>query len=226
VIQILASLSGIRYLLPAVLTHRTFNTAFKEHRQYILRGILLRQIPYRLLPLAIATHKATKAIHQRWDADHDCHNWEAVSGLLEEAFSQPSPLYPFRNMPILSPEDILSMEKRQAMIGHFTEDFARTALSRFKDIFADSEIGSRDETCTEMERDRLFRAFYRFELYSSTFGRKALDFAIGGAELVSQVELDQVLRRILALFFWPWSPWANEQFACVFQYLDEKVAVG
>jgi hypothetical protein len=118
------------------------------------------------------------------------------------------------------------MEKTQGMIDFFTSDFASSAIPRFKEIFAGTENASRPASYTEQERDRLYRAFYSFELYSRTFARKALDYAIGGFEMVPQTQVDEVLEQILGLFFRPWSPWANEQLACVFQYLDEKVAVG
>lgn len=33
------------------------------------------------------------------------------------------------------------------------------------------------------------------------------------------------MRRELESFFWPWPPWANEQLACVFEYLETVISV-
>ncbi|KAB5577709.1 hypothetical protein GE09DRAFT_1280215 [Coniochaeta sp. 2T2.1] len=234
IIHILSSLPSIKHLPSVLLSHRAFNTAFRQHKQCVFLGILLQQIPRRLLPLAVATHKVKSLIHQPWDSDHDDANWAAVGPLLEQAFVQVPPTSPFTSISPLTPLDVLSLEKTQSIIHHFTTDFASTSLPLYKASFSSTPISRRPDTPTADELDRIYRAFYRFELYTRTLGLRSLYISTTSESDASTqsrtddtaTDADAILElgRISDSFFNPWSAWANEQLLCVYKYLDGKVA--
>ncbi|KAB5535184.1 hypothetical protein GE09DRAFT_1291328 [Coniochaeta sp. 2T2.1] len=196
IIHILSSLPRIKHLPSVLLSHRIFNTAFLQHKQCVFLGSLLQKIPRRLLPLAVATHKAKSLIYQPWDSEYDDANRAAVGRLLEQAFSRLSAHSLLPSAPPLTPLDMLSLDKTHSIIHYFTTDFISTSLSVYKAIFSSIPISHRLDTPTADELERIYRAFYRFELYTPT------------------------------PIFTPWSPWANDQLLCVYKYLDGKLHFG
>jgi hypothetical protein len=126
---------------------------------------------------------------------------------------------------------VAAMERVHLMVGYFTADFAQQAIPRFNRIFGTT----RPATSSPPEELRILRAFYRFQLYCNIFGRKAIDSA-RQADLTAPVGEEWAgqtlprkspgdMRRELEYFFWPWPPWANEQLACVFEYLETVISV-
>ncbi len=115
------------------------------------------------------------------------------------------------------------------MVQHFAADFPQEAIPRFNRIF---ETTRPETSISESEELRILRALYRFQLYCNIFGRKTIDAAKQAPPTMegwprqpwpgqSPDDLDCELE----LFFWPWPPWANEQLACVFEYLETKISV-
>jgi hypothetical protein len=206
--------------------HRTFASVFREHAHYILRVFLAQQIPHVLLPFAIATHTVVRDYGDLWEWKQDCdtgYNWYIIERHLHDAFSESSQPSPVMLFSALTPQDLLAITKTHDIVDYFANDYSSQALPLFKQCFADSEIGSRDDTCTEAERCRLYRAFYRFEFISRTFGAHGLDYFGTSVEFLLVAEAVQMIAR---LFFWSWSPWANEQYASVSEYLQKKLEVG
>lgn len=226
VAQILACLDS-RSLLSAILAHRLFHATFQVFQHHILKEILLRLVPLQLLPLAFATYEAESM---------DCSDWNRIRRLLDRVHvgqgqaSSPSPGLP--PLP-LTHRMVATMERVHLMVGYFTADFAQQAIPRFSRIFETT----RPATISPSEELRILRAFYRFQLYCNIFGRNAIESA-RQANLTAQVSEDEDwarptlprkspegMRRELESFFWPWPPWANEQLACVFEYLETVISV-
>lgn len=224
VAQILAYLDS-GSLLTATRAHPLFYATFQTFQQHILKQILLRLIPLRLLPLAFATYEA---------ASMDYSDWDLIRRLLDPVHvgqgqaSSPSPGLPPSP---LTHGVVAAMERVHLMVGYFTADFAQQAIPRFNRIFETT----RPATSSPSEELRILRAFYRFQLYCNIFGRKAIDGA-RQANLTAQesgnLERERLptkspedMSRELECFFWPWPAWANEQLACVFEYLETVVSV-
>jgi hypothetical protein len=115
------------------------------------------------------------------------------------------------------------------MVQYFTADLAQQAIPRFNSIF---ETTRPEAYISESEEPRILRAFYRFQLYCNIFGRKTLDAAKQAPPEISDRlrqpwpgKSPEDVQRELELFFWPWPPWANEQLACVFEYLETNLSV-
>ncbi|KAK4097467.1 hypothetical protein N658DRAFT_561733 [Parathielavia hyrcaniae] len=206
VAQILACFDSAS-LLSAIRAHPLFHATFQGFQQPILREILLRlEVPVQLLPLAFATYEA---------ASMDCSDWNLIRRLLNRVHvgqgqaSSPSP-------PPLTLRMVAAMERVHLMVGYFSADFARQARPRFNRLFDITSL--RTATGSPSEELRILRAFYRFQLYCTIFGRAALKTA-------RQAKSPEDVQRELQYFFWPWPPWVNEQLACVLDCLGNVISV-
>ncbi|KAH6618258.1 hypothetical protein B0J18DRAFT_274918 [Chaetomium sp. MPI-SDFR-AT-0129] len=232
VAQILGCLDS-RSLLSTILAHPLFHATFQLFQQHVLKEILLRLVPPQLLPLAFATYEAESI---------DYSDWNRIRRLLDrvhvgqgQAASSPSPGLRLPPFP-LTHRMVAAIERVHRMVEYFTHDLTRQAIPRFNHIFETI----RPATISPSEELRILRAFYRFQLYCNIFGRKAIDSA-RQANLTApesenwedrwaRMELsrnarEKNTRRELKSFFWPWPPWANEQLACVFEYLETVITV-
>ncbi|KAK3897507.1 hypothetical protein C8A05DRAFT_19750 [Staphylotrichum tortipilum] len=219
VAQILACLDSSS-LSSALLAHPLFRVTFQVYQQRILKESLLNLIPPKLLALAFATHDA---------ATIDYSDWNMIKRLLEQLTevqggSNPRPL----SWP-LTRRTVAAIERVHLMVQYFTSDFVQQAIPRLNRIFETT----RPETyISQYEELRILRAFYRFQLYCNIFGRKTVDAAKQAPPTIRgwprqpwPGKSPEDVQCELELFFWPWPPWANEQLACVFEYLETNISV-
>ena len=205
-------------LSSAILAHPLFHGAFQLYQQRILKDILRRLIPPRLLPLALATYEA---------ASIDYSDGDLVRRLLDRP--QAGQAQAFSPWPVpLTRRVVAAMERVHLMVQYFTADLAQQAIPRFNRIFETA----RPETSSPSEELRILRAFYRFQLYCNIFGRKSMDTARKATRPPPDWPVEKLggksreeMRWELECFFWPWPPWVNEQLACVFEYLEATLSV-
>ena len=102
--------------------------------------------------------------------------------------------------------ELLPLSKTAKHIDYFAHDFASQALAARPPISAPP---SREEL------NRIKRAFYRFEIYGNMF-----------TSLSPPTQMFEVQVHVApaAIFFACFSPWENEQLACVHDYLFSIVA--
>jgi hypothetical protein len=104
--------------------------------------------------------------------------------------------------------ELLPLCKAAQHVNYFAANFAETALSSKPRITGPP---SREEM------NRFKRAFYRFEIYCNMFAR---------IDPPSGLFQPQVHAAPAAIFFACFSPWENEQLACVYDYLFSIIAPG
>ncbi|TVY73585.1 hypothetical protein LSUE1_G006855 [Lachnellula suecica] len=122
----------------------------------------------------------------------------SVQGFMSRHFD--ARITPSRNWTL---SDALSVTKIQSHISYFAEDFFLKSSSM-------QSFGSHVLPLSENERLRIDRAFYRFEIYCNLFRDfKNPLFALSEQRVV---------------FFSRFSPWENEQLACVHEYLLRVVS--
>jgi hypothetical protein len=97
--------------------------------------------------------------------------------------------------------DALPVGKLHLCLSNFAMRFADTCLTRKL---------LRSATPTESERNRIERALYRFEIFCNLFRKPG-------------VVSDEHQRD---LFFSNFSPWENEQLACIHDFLVQQVSPG
>jgi hypothetical protein len=97
--------------------------------------------------------------------------------------------------------EALPLSNSAKYVNYFACDFAKSGLATKLDVSALDP--SREEL------DRIKRAFYRFEIYSNIFP------SMGPPEQ----RLPPIQNMAPATFFENFSPWENEQLACVHDYL-------
>ncbi|KAK4147356.1 uncharacterized protein C8A04DRAFT_24598 [Dichotomopilus funicola] len=219
-----------RSLLSTILAHPLFHATFQTFQQHVLKEILLRLVPPQLLPLAFATYEAESIDYSDWNSIRRL--LDRVHVRQDQAVSSPSPALGLPPLP-LTHRMVAAIERIHRMIEYFTHDLTQRAIPRFNYIFETT----RPATISPSEELRILRAFYRFQLYCNIFGRKAIESA-GQANLTAPRTKDEVwasvtlsskspedMLRELETFFWPWPRWANEQLACVFEYLEAVISV-
>ena len=219
VAQILAFLDSSS-LSSALAAHPLFRVTFQVYEQRILKETLRHLIPPKLLALAFATHDA---------ATVDYSDWNLIKRLLEQLIEAQRDSGPRLSPRPLTRRTVTAIERVHLMVQYFTADLSQQAIPRFNSIF---ETTRPEAYISESEEPRILRAFYRFQLYCNIFGRKTLDAAKQAPPEISDRlrqpwpgKSPEDVQRELELFFWPWPPWANEQLACVFEYLETNLSV-
>ncbi|KAK3938124.1 hypothetical protein QBC46DRAFT_441437 [Diplogelasinospora grovesii] len=218
---VLATLDSTKDLISAIRSHRVFFNGFHSYQQRVLKGIMIHMIPREILPLAIATHEAALLV--------DIEIWEEIQPLILSLLSiinstspESSPLYPRVTLQLAT-----ALEKTHRMVEYFTNDYVASAIPALNDLFG----ASKGKNVSAVERCRLYRAFYRFQLYCNIYGRHAIEKTRRAVRrthawhAATYRRSDEDTRRELACFFHPWPPWMNEQLACVFEYLETKLSV-
>ncbi|MCJ1434095.1 hypothetical protein MMC27_003461 [Xylographa pallens] len=191
---ILCALPDAVTLRALILSHSSFYRAFVAGRSLITLQVLLNQIPPNLLPDAVAVLKSCRL--KPWSR-------ELVQGFLvyyhEGRFS---------TLPAWTISDAIPVSALYDDIAFFMADFSTVALA------AHPITGIPDVSplpLTSHEKSRISQAFYRFELYCNLFReRRWKDDRFRPEE-----QRD--------MFFDKYSPWENEQLACVHDYLYRRM---
>ncbi|MCJ1402995.1 hypothetical protein MMC11_006217 [Xylographa trunciseda] len=107
--------------------------------------------------------------------------------------------------------DTLAIGNLYTQIQFFVADFASCGFAKqgFGTINAPSYLGPFSST----ERRRIERAFYRFELYCNLFRERKY-----GDDRFSPEEQRDI-------FFASYTPWENEQLACIHDYLFDRLSI-
>lgn len=228
---VLAQLDSIQSLSAAIRSHSSLLAAFNEHRDRVVRAILSNQIPPSLMRYAVPTYFASAP-------DFDRYDFEKMSSLLSDhyyhdAFAPPTSWHRGSDLPLLYDEyrepvwyDIFAkpgpvdlsfasaLSRTHSIIEYFTRDFLRDTLPLVRRHLG---LPRRDHTSASADEIyRIHRAMYRFQLYCNLFrspytrGQRHREFS-----------------AILSVrFFGSFSPWVNEQLACIHDYFELVLSRG
>lgn len=235
--MVLAQLDSMQSMGSAIVSHSLFYDAFNDDTKRIVRSILRNQIPPELICYAEATFKAQFV-------DND--DGKEVSILLRSAFKSfdyeldSVPFqhwrlewifdYPLRRTGV--PKDSRrgqdnqsyssmgaisianTISKTYGHVKYFCECFVRDRLPLMQKLMGHPQ----DSRPSQMEFFRIRRALYRFQLYCNLNFRDVVDFHPG------RWVREKRNFRMGRYFFNPFSPWVNEQLACVHDYLEEVLS--
>jgi hypothetical protein len=206
---VLSQLDNMQSLASAIFSHSSLYAAFAEDRTRIVSTIMTNQIPADTMRYALCTHAAaTSTSLNRRDMnqigqflfDHFGNDLD----MPEDPFALPGPL----DLHLAN-----ALSRTHAMVQHFTRDLLRDTLPLVQEHLG---LQRRNETTASPEEEfRIHRAMYRFQLYCNLF-RQTYDS-----------EQARQLRVVLhTRFFRYFSPWVNEQLACIHDYFERVLSRG
>lgn len=210
---ILSQLDSTHSLASAILTHSYIHATFQDDRHRILRAVRVDQMPARTRPYANLALAASRL--QPRDIRHIRLFWMGCAlGFEFDCDGRPG-----RNMSRRLTWDSMdlravgeNLDSMHAMVEWFTREFARDTLP-----LVGSELGLKRPQGTALSADetfRIHRAMYRFQMYCCLF-----QAPITGKES----RFGRILR---GQFFGRYSPWVNEQLACVHDYFERVLSRG
>lgn len=204
---VLSQLDSIPTLASAILAHSSFYAAFDEDRNRIARAVLVNQIPPEILDYAVPTYLASSGKIDRSDL-------RSISKFLTRQFSGVLPArlrWPCELAAERGPVDMnlfSALSRTHCIVEHFTRDFLQDTLPLLP-----NHLGLRRQACSAASPDEVFRiqrAIYRFQLYCNLFR-----FPYTRQQIAHDLE-----SLLTVCFFGPFSPWVNEQLACVHDYFE------
>jgi hypothetical protein len=191
---ILSALTDIESLRATALTCSSLYHAFKHAEDLIIAEVLLNEIDVGVFPEALLAQKSTVRTK--------------IHGFAAEHLQTRQPVIPKKRWRY---SEVLPLGRLAKCINYFAGDFASNTLAARPPVTLPP---SREEL------NRIKRAFYRFEIYSNIFdGMSPPSWASQSLVPQGQVQLTP-----WAIFFASFSPWENEQLACVHDYFVTLLA--
>lgn len=203
---ILCEMPDVRTLQSAIEVDDSLRSVFWRNESTILKNVLYNTINPRLIPEVLALLESTHFHFGKVTLRVPDDPWtkERVSRLLSHYFQrQPVSV----NWKLA---DALTISEIYGHIRFFVDDFASSALSVHL-TSGDKQLPQ--PSLSTDERCRLEAAFLRFELFCNLFRERAYK-----QERFEDEELSEI-------FFDKFSPWENEQLACINDYLTAKILI-
>lgn len=205
---VLSHLDNMQSLASAIFSHSSLYLAFREDRNRIVRDIMTRQIPDDTMKYALCTHAATLDGLDRNDEDQ-------ILQFLADNFLTDlhAPKEPFA---LPGPADLRlagALSRTHSIIQYFTSDLLRDMLP-----LVHHHLGLRRPSYTvasAVEELRIHRAMYRFQLYCKLFRQR-----------FSGPQKRYFPFALRDRFFHTFSPWVNEQLACINDYFERVLCRG
>lgn len=208
---VLSELDSIQSLGSAILSHSSMYAAFNENPKTIMFRILLNQIPPNLMTYAAITHEASK------DENRTNRRLKRLFSTSLDRSDSHTPefqewyLWWRLNHQNSGPAFASSLSKTHLLVKHFTRRFLSDTLPLAdRDLFGECQHNTKPPSRREIYRIR--RAFYRFQLYCNIINN-------------NPEPLEGPIHRA-HLFFKYFSPWVNEQLACIHDYLEGILSKG
>ncbi|KAJ5658405.1 uncharacterized protein N7484_002054 [Penicillium longicatenatum] len=193
---ILRQLPMIEDVLSAIQSSRSLYEALQEDNT-IVAYVLHKQIDSKLLPYAAAFLELDRA--PRIKLHH-----KDVSLILERCFSGTTS-QASEQLARIALREALHVTDLHKAIQKFTTKYSAQALSHLQD---EKPLKSSMRSFSHSEIYRIERSFYTYEVYCSLFGQSRSRLSLN----------DQ-----LDVFFKQFTPWENEQLACVLEFLLEEL---
>ena len=200
--NVLRRVDSIATLHTLVRSTKLFSTALQQN-SHILENILISSIPQNLLPYAIAVQQASARGIAATDRPGQ------ARALLDTLHNRPADL--LRNLDNVQLAAGLEIERIHETSRRLAEEMVQKAVFVVESGPPPGSVKVIPPV-SNSEMDRIIVALYRVELYFRLF-RSADSYAAVAAAQEEQA----------SSFFGRFSPWANEQLACVHDFLERKI---
>lgn len=206
---ILLELDDVRTLHSAILSSRRLYDPFSGKAKAITIRVVLNRLdsPWDLRPEALIAWQASKLPVMKTAA--------LVRKFCAQQLAEREVA---RDVSSLTVDEALAIFKLQLTVEKLAKSFAEHCFEPLAHRCANA--APLVAPTTAAEKGRTMRALYRFEMFCSLFrlpeegdSRKAR-------------HLNNELSPCAAGFFTYFSPWENEQFACIYEFLSFKIAPG
>lgn len=203
---ILSETPDVPTLDAAIEVDDSLRSAFWSNESLILEDVLRKTINPRLIPEVVAVLDSTR-FHLgkvKFRVPDDPWTKDEVYRLLGHYFQRQSVSVKWKLA------DALAVSEIYEHVRYFVDDFASSALSEYL-VSGDKELSP--SPLSSNERCRLEGVFLRLELFCNLFRERAQKQARFTPDELSDI------------FFSKFSPWENEQLACVNDYLTDKILI-
>ncbi|KID83271.1 hypothetical protein MGU_09456 [Metarhizium guizhouense ARSEF 977] len=194
--MVLLELPDVSSLRAAALSCPLLYEVFLEADTTITTQVFLKQIDDSVLPEAKLAFLSS-SLHHGPEPEYQHGLVDFITQNLRQRPTPPSSW---------SLQKALQLERLHLCVSELTQKFVHTTLTTYPTTQSKC-------TATRLERCRIERAFYRFELYCNLFRMLPKIYA----ELPIHVEQKQ-------LFFACFAPWENEQLGCIHDFLVRAVS--
>jgi len=205
--------ASILYSAPNIVTLKTlvrssplYHEAYLDERKSILSTVLLRDIGPQVLSDALAVHEASQIGIEGTGSRKDRVKAFLSQYKAERGSSSPA------TCDSLDIETLESLSRLQSVFTTITSDFCQTTLS------VNPVNGERIQPGGELsvnEKRRIYRAFYRFELFRALFARSY--YLVAPEDSWYFDTMDQSF-----LFLSIFNAWEVEELACVHDYIFRR----
>ncbi|KAG8156475.1 hypothetical protein KVR01_013709 [Diaporthe batatas] len=217
---ILSELDDMQSLGSAIRSHRLLYAAYRDDTNTVLKSILRNQIPPGLMRYAVVAH----------DARHiDRDDKEALDQLLVETlgrrdrrgltFHQRFLKYRIENN-AAAPALAAALSSTHSVVQHFSRRFLADTLPLAPEVFGPARSRSAEASADEIFR--ACRALYRFEIYCNVGFRDDDNGEPGGDLSQGWSSVRKGCQEYT--HFRAFSPWVNEQLACMHDYLERVLS--
>lgn len=196
---ILCEISDIETLDAALEADASLQSAFSGFPSLILGRIVQNIVPSSLLPDIHACLASRHFNKKTWSIDR-------VLKISDNYFRRQVPEQIQWEL-----DDIRYISNIHQAIKLFVEEFSFSTLSTTE--------SAPPSPISPSERHRIMSTFYRFEIYSNLFQPYA-NYPWG----LRSNDIDKDM--VNTIFFSKFAPWENEQFACIYDHLVQKISPG
>lgn len=203
---ILCEMPDVRTLQSAIEVDDSLRSVFWRNESTILKNVLYKTINPRLIPEVLAVLDSTRFHFGKVKLRVSDDPWakDRVSRLLSHYFQRQSVSVNWKLA------DALMISEIYGHVHFFVDDFFLSALS--------IHLSSGDKQLPQPpvsldERCRIEAAFLRFELFFNLFRERS--------EKQDRFQVEELPE----IFFDKFSPWENEQLACINGYLSAKILI-
>lgn len=210
---ILSRLNDMQTLGSAILSNSLFYAAYKDDPKIIVRSVIRRQIPTYLLRYAANAHQASRVDRQDKWAMMRLNGWDMREGPLHEWLAR------WEQDPTSASAAVAaSLSKTHRVIRYYCQRFFRDTVPFVSELYGPLSSHAEFREPSRAERYRVYRALYRFQIYCNLGFRNEQD-------LQPSPEWAKDFRHGReATIFGAFSPWVNEQLACLHDYLERRLS--
>lgn len=220
---ILSELDDMHSLGSAIRSHRLLYAAYQDDINTVLKSILRNQIPAGLMRYAVVAYDARYVIRDDKNALDELlvrtlARRDRRGITLQERFLKSR----IENNP-KAPALAAALSSTHSVVQHFSRRFLADTLPLAPQVFGSARSGSAEASADEIFR--ACRALYRFQIYCNV-GFRDFD-RTGDPDGDPSQRWSDVLRECQKYtHFRAFSPWVNEQLACMHDYLERELSRG
>lgn len=208
-VMILSRLNNIQTLGSAILSHPLFYAAYKDAPRIVVRSITRRHITSYLMRYAANAYEASRIGRHDKLAVLELQGWDMRPALLKEW------LVGWESDPASTSAAVAaSLIKTHRAVRYFRRRFFKDTAPFASEIRGPLPPHAEPTEPSPAEWYRVYRALYRFQIYCNLGFRTKQD-------LQPSPEWAQTFQDARsATMFGKFSPWVNEQLACIHDYLE------